>query len=482
MKILLVEDNESIRSSLSEFLTSIGHIIIQNENGEEALKTLSQEKLDLVLSDIKMPIMDGYNLLKEIKSQKELAHIEVLLFTGHGDIKKAVQAMRDGAYDYLLKPIDVRELAEIINRLEEFNKLKSENIKLSKDLKKLEKSNKRTQDELKTIRQAYLREVGTAQIGIFSKALISVFDTAKRLHKNPQIPVFIEGETGTGKELVARYIHFGDGDITTPFIGVNCAAITSNLFESELFGYEAGSFTGGNPKGQKGKIEIAATGTIFLDEITEMPIEHQAKLLRILQENEFFRVGGLKKIKSTARFVCSTNRDVKQQVQEGTFREDLYFRLSVGYIRIPPLRERKEEIIPLALMFLEKLYSEKKTQFYSISQQAQNTFKEYNWPGNVRELKNAIERITLLWDDEIITEHHINAVLMGINKKSGNSEENLTLGPDSYRLPEEGINIVDLTLSIVKSAYEKFEKNQTKTAQYLGISVRTLHTYLKKII
>jgi len=482
MKILLVEDNLDVRKSLKDFLSETGHVVIERGDGKEALEFLKKENVHLVLSDIQMPLMDGYELLKKIKMNKDLKETEVILFTGHGDLKRAVTAMKDGAYDYLLKPININELVQIVDRVAEYMDLKNENLKLTREFKKQVKA--ATTDlktELQQVRKAFVQVVGTADIGIFSDSLKKVFKTAKKLHQNPDIPVLIEGETGTGKELIAKYIHYGDGDIVTPFVGVNCAAISSSLFESELFGYEAGAFTGGNPKGQKGKLELANDGTILLDEITEMPIEHQAKLLRVIQENEYYKVGGLKKLKASSRFICSTNRDVKDQVREGTFREDLFFRLNVGYIRIPPLRERKEEIVPLAQMFLNQLIDQKKTSLKEISKNTNQKLIEYDWPGNVRELKSTIERIALFSDDKVIEPYHFDSILQGNSFIDNDVQQNISNNIENLELPVSGIDLNNFILDIVKKALESNQNNKTRTANYLGISLRVLHTYLKKL-
>jgi len=482
MKILLVEDNKDVRKSIKEFLNEIGHQVVEEENGKGAMSFLEKEKVHLVLSDIKMPLMDGYALLKAIKNNMALQEIQVVLFTGHGDLKKAVTAMKDGAYDYLLKPININELVQIVDRVAEYLDLKQENLKLTREFQKQVKAaTSELEYELKAVRKAFVQVVGTADIGIFSNSLKKVFETAKKLHQNPDIPVLIEGETGTGKELIAKYIHYGDGDIVTPFVGVNCAAISSSLFESELFGYEAGAFTGGNPKGQKGKLEFANDGTILLDEITEMPIGHQAKLLRVIEENEFYKVGGLKKLTTNTRFICATNRDVKEQVNAGTFREDLYFRLNVGYIRIPPLRERKEEIVPLAQMFLNQLINLKKTTLKAISKETEKKLIAYNWPGNVRELKNTIERVALFSDDEIIEPFHLDSILHGNSHMERMVSKELSMDFANLTLPKNGLDLNNFILDIVKKALKNNKNNKTKTANYLGISLRVLHTYLKKL-
>jgi len=480
MIILLVEDNQQIRESIKAFLGYLGHQVEESGNGRDALLYLKKNPVHLVLSDIQMPYMDGYDLLKAIKKDAKLEDVQVILFTGHGDLKRAVTAMKDGAYDYLLKPIDINELKQIIDRVSEYLDLKRENIKLTREFKEqVKQATSEIEKELTEVRKALIQVIGTADIGIFSDSLKKVFATAEKLHRNPDIPVLLEGETGTGKEMVAKFIHYGNGEIITPFIALNCAAISSGLFESELFGYESGAFTGGNPKGQKGKLELTGDGTILLDEITEMPVEHQAKLLRVIQEKEYYKVGGLKKLNCNARIICSTNRNVQEQVKEGTFREDLFFRLNVGYVRIPPLRERKDEIIPLAQMFLDQLLIANRTSFKSISREAEKRLIHYNWPGNVRELKSTIERIALLWDDSVIDIKHLDNLLKGSIVKSEPMADNNSF--DQFNLPEDRLDINQYTLNIVRKAMERFNQNKTKTASYLGISLRVLHTYLKKL-
>ncbi len=480
MKILIVEDNKSIRESLLELLESLSYTVTCCENGKAALEKMAHESVDVVLSDIQMPVMDGHALLKKIKERNEFNSVEVILFTGHGDVKSAVEAMRDGAYDYLLKPVNVQELVVVLKRLQDLFLLKAEHNKLSRHFQEeVQKATQEIENELVEVKKAFAREISTVEIGIFSKAMRQVFNRAEKLHQNPEIPVLIEGETGTGKELVAHYIHYGKGDIITPFIGLNCAALNANLFESELFGYEPGAFTGGNPKGQIGKLELAGSGSVFLDEITEMPAEHQAKLLRVIQEREFYSVGGLKKREAKARFICATNRDVKEAVKNSRFRQDLYFRLNIGHIRIPPLRERPESILPMALLFLKQLKDQRATSFRGISRKASEILKSYHWPGNVRELKNLIERIVLYWDDEEIKPGHVQACLESI--PALRKPEHLTGNPDEFQMPVQNLDLNQHILSLVQKALDLHQGNQTRTAQYLGISVRVLHTYLRKL-
>jgi two-component system response regulator AtoC len=482
MRILLVEDNDDIRYSLSEFLQSVGHKVLERANGQEALTLLKTEKVHCVLSDIQMPVMGGKELLKRIKQSEPMKNIEVILFTGYGDVRGAVEAMREGAYNYLTKPVDVKELDIVLRHLEEFLSLREENTKLlTRFSEEVEKATRNIQDELTQIRHVFAKEIGKSEIGVFSDAMKNVFREAETLHRNPEVPVLIEGETGTGKELVAHFIHYGGGDVVTPFIGINCAAISPNLFESEFFGYEPGAFTGGNPKGQKGKLELAKNGTLFLDEVTEMSIEHQAKLLRLIQEREYYGVGGLKKIHTQARFICATNQEVGRMVDAGTFRKDLYFRLNVGAVRIPPLRERKEDILPLAELFLSQIRGQKRTRFRRIGRKAAVMLEEYPWPGNVRELKNTIERIVLYFNDEEILPEHLLNCFQNVSRPAALPLAPEKINPDAPELPEDGMPLDRLILNIVRRALDLNRGHQTRTAKYLGISVRVLQTYMRKL-
>ena len=480
MRILLVEDNASVRQSLMEFLISLEYSVDECADGREALDFLEHHHADLVLSDVQMPNMTGHDLLVKIKSSKKLKHIAVILITGYGDIRHAVQMMREGAYDYLLKPVNILELDAVLKRYMQYRELEKAHHELKHSFNvKLEEATRDIQRELVEIRKVFAEQIGTVKIGIYSNPMRRLLETAEKLHASPDIPVLIEGETGTGKELIAHYIHFGKGDSITPFVGLNCAALTASLFESELFGYEPGAFTGGQPKGQKGKLELAQHGSLFLDEITEMPVEHQAKLLRVIQEREYFGVGGVKPKSANCRFICATNQPIQTLVREGRFRQDLFYRLNIGYLRIPPLRERREEILPLAQLFLDQIGQRKKTKFRDIHPDACEILETYSWPGNVRELKNVIERIILYWDEEVMLPVHFQSSLNLANPEEEPFQQPINL--NKIEIPERPIRLNEITLEIVRQALERFGNNQTRTAQYLGISVRVLHTYLKKL-
>jgi transcriptional regulator with PAS, ATPase and Fis domain len=301
-----------------------------------------------------------------------------------------------------------------------------------------------------------------------------VVDLAKRFHEDRSVPVLIEGETGTGKEIIARMIHFGEGNVNTPFITINCSAITPTLFESELFGYEEGAFTDAKKQGMMGKFELAYGGTLFLDEIGDLPLEMQPKLLRVLEEQEIYRIGGTKKIKLDVRVICATNRNLDHLIQRKTFRQDLYYRLNVGRIYIPPLRERKEAIVPLAFLFLDKYSREKEKTFKYIHRDAVKILENHDWKGNVRELQNTVERVVLLYNDIELKPEYLRFLA---------SEELVDpsashLNPGHIILPPDGLDLKELEREVVRKAMRMFTGNKTKAAEYLGISRSALRSRL----
>ncbi len=452
MRILFVDDEAAIRASIGEFLERVGHKVKLCENAEKALELMKTNHYDMILSDIMMPVMDGMELLRIVRKTNPGAI--VVMITGHGTVRNAVEAMKEGAYDYLMKPVDMMELKVLLDRIEEYLNLRSNNRRM------------------KSILKVY--STTGDDFVVFCDKMRDIYDFTRKLHEKPDIPILLAGETGTGKEVVAREIHRSEK--TTPFIAINCAAIPPELFESELFGYEAGSFTGSSREGKSGKIELAENGTLFLDEIGELKHEYQAKLLRLLQEREFFRVGGTKKIHTNARIICATNCDVEHCLQQGKLREDLFHRLSVGLIRIPPLRERVDEIVPFTSYFLKRMQVDKRTTFTSVSKEAAKLLERYRWPGNVRELKHVLERISLLYQDERIDPIHIEHILNRTVPQNGGgtSVESLIASNKDFNL-QEFIN------SIVEEALDKNEGNKSKTARFLGITRSELYTYLKNI-
>jgi DNA-binding NtrC family response regulator len=436
----------------------------------------------MVLSDIKMPKLSGIELLRRIVSLP--GHkTDVVLFTGHGDMGTAIEALRAGAYDYLLKPINVAELAAITNRIAEHQSLLRENKVLTERFSdEVQAATEDTRQELNRLKQRLRQEHGLDNIGVFSEEMRSVIEKAHKYHENRSIPVLIEGETGSGKEIVSRIIHYGDMSDEMvrqmPFIDVNCAAITASLFESELFGYDPGAFTGSLTKGQKGKLDLAQGGTLFLDEVGEIPLELQGKLLRVIQEKEFYRVGGLKKIKTDVRIICATNANLEQRVEQGTFRKDLFFRLKVGHLIIPPLRERREDIVALSEMFLRQ-FAGQKNRFKRISSSAMSVLLAYDWPGNVRELRNTMEWVAFMYDDVELKPKHLEHLRKDA-PASRQPENKQTVTPATFTLPAKEFRLEEFIEQIIQQALELCNGNKTAAALRLGISRRSLYTHLDR--
>jgi two-component system nitrogen regulation response regulator NtrX len=365
--ILIVDDEPSIVQSLKGILSDEGFAVLSASNGYEALKIIEQESPDLVLLDVWMPGIDGIETLKEIKKNNQ--HIQVVIITGHGTIDTAVQATKLGAYDFIEKPLSIDKVTVTINNALHFRRLEEENKYLRK----------------KTIEKHSLTGTSPA----IQKLQQNIFAAAPT-----DEAILIKGENGTGKELVARTIHQFSRRAEFPMIDVNCAMIQDDLMDSELFGHEKGAFSGATVK-KIGKFEMANQGTLFFDEIGDMSIKNQGKLLRILEEKKFQRVGGGRDIVVDVRVIASTNKNLEREIQNGRFREDLFFRLNVIPIEVPPLRERQEDISILVNTFLSDLAQKNKTSSKTISQDVLDLFKVYSWPGNVREMKNLLGRLVI---------------------------------------------------------------------------------------
>lgn len=445
MNILLVEDDVASRKSLRRFFEKLQHTVVECADGEMALAAISLQQFDLILSDIRMPKLAGIELLRHVKRMANSKNTPVVMFTGYGTMDSAIEAMRLGAMDYLLKPVDVQQLIGILDRV-------------------ADKVPPRSEGE---------RSVGLTEhpsIGVFSEELRRLHAEAQMYSRDRTIPVLIRGETGTGKEMVAHIIHGSDG--TLPFIDINCAAITNSLFESELFGYESGSFTGSLARGQKGKIDLAAGGTLFLDEVAEIPLELQGKLLRFLQEKEFYRVGGLKKIKSDVRIVCATNVNLEEAVENRTFRRDLYYRLKVGQLFLAPLRQRVKEIIPLAEKFLSEFSVHKQKAFHGISPEAKRLLEEYQWPGNIRELRNVIERAVFMYDDSELKVCHLEEIGGKGNTLLLDNEISAVAGTEGF--------LQDHIIEVVEQTIRDNQGNKAAAARILGISRSSIYRILDR--
>lgn len=443
--ILIVDDEDKLRHLLSMILERKGYTTDQAGNGQEALDKLNSAAFDMVFSDIRMPEVDGHELVLRMKEANIAT--PVVFITAFATVDSAVEMMRQGAADYITKPFDEEKIIIAVERTLKLSALMAENQAMKQELKRSE------QDYTLVYGSQPMREV------VSLAESVAEVDTA----------VLITGESGTGKELIARYVHMKSARNGTRFVPVNCAAISSNLVESELFGYEKGAFTGAN-KTQKGKFEYADRGTLFLDEIGDLPLESQAKMLRALQERRFQRVGGNQEIPVDVRIVCATNRRLETMVNANKFRQDLFFRINVFPIEIPPLRQRKDDIIPLASHFLK---TSAVNANHEITQGACRKLLEYPWPGNVRELANVIERCMIL--------------TMKTGKITSDTLSFLRARPPMeatdhlIKLPPTGIQFQMVQVSLVKQALEVAGNNQTTAAKLLGLSRSKFRVLLKNI-
>ena len=374
-KILVVDDELNMRLVLKALLNKEGYDVATASDGVEALKVLKSGGVEVVVTDLKMPKLDGVGLLERVI--RDYPSMPVIIITAHGTIATAVDALKKGAFDYITKPFERDELKNIIHKAIRTRKLNEEELLVSPD------------------------DIDRQGIIGSSEPMLKIYDTIKKVAPTPTT-VLISGETGTGKDLMAYAIHRNSPRRDNPFVKINCAAIAENLIESELFGYEKGAFTGAVST-KPGRFELADKGTFFLDEVGEIPRDMQVKLLRVIQDHEFERVGGLRTIKVDVRLIAATNRNLLQDVKDGRFREDLYYRLNVFPTRLPPLRERREDILPLTEYFIEKFNSKLERGVKHIDARVKDLLVNYDWPGNIRELENLIERIVLMAGGDSIT-------------------------------------------------------------------------------
>ena len=444
--VLIVDDQESIRLALSRMLSKEGYEVFLAENGESALDILREKKINVMLSDLKMHKMDGLRLLKASKLIKP--EVEVILITAHGTIEKAVGAMKDGAYDFITKPFKKIVIANMIRKAIEKQALVVENKYLHEQL-------------------AHSEHDRHADIIGQSDAMCDVIKLAEQVAPS-QASVLIQGESGTGKEAIASLIHSIGARMDKPFVKVSCAALPDSLLESELFGYEKGAFTGAvNQK--EGRFELAHNGTLFLDEIGEITPSIQVKLLRVLQEGEFERLGGTRVMKSNVRIISATNVDLASAIKQKRFREDLYYRLNVITINIPPLRERREDI-PLIINHYLKVYQEKNDKSIGgISEEALNIMAGYQWPGNVRELKNVIERAVVLTQDRIITQKDLPENITGAR-----------IEDRKFSIPF-GMPLREIEKKIIIETLKRSRGDKEVAAKLLGITPRTIYRKMNSL-
>lgn len=453
-KILIIDDQKLIRDSLKSALNDEGYNVVLAENGKQGIAALKKINIDLILLDLKLPDSNGIDVLKQIKSITP--ECIVIMMTGYGTIENAVAAMKLGAFDYINKPFKSKHISTI--------------IKLALETQKLQKEVNEFRNKAKSLYRAD-KIIGK------SREIESIQEIINKVSQTGTSTVLIQGESGTGKELVAKAIHYNSPRLNGPFIEINCSAIPYSLLESELFGYEQGAFTDAK-RTRKGLFEQSDGGTLFLDEIGDMDLVMQSKLLNVLQEKKFRRLGGHQTIQVNARIIAATNHNMRDYVRLNKFREDLYYRLNVLSIFIPPLRERKEDILPISEYFIEALNQDYRKKVKGVEDDAVNAMLNYSWPGNVRELRNTIERIMIIDSPEVISRKHLPREIL---------EENcpeVPAGINGIELPESGMDIREFTRSLqaklIKQALKKSMGNKTEAARLLNLDRFSLRYLVNK--
>ncbi|HXX58104.1 MAG TPA: sigma-54 dependent transcriptional regulator [Thermodesulfovibrionales bacterium] len=439
-KILIAEDEEITLKHLTNTLKKEGYAVLGTRNGREALDALSRDRYDVLITDIKMPEMGGIELLEKAKERD--GDIDVLVITGFGSIGSAVEAMKKGAYEYIPKPFDLDELILKVRNIRERKMLKKENVAL----------------------KAFFGMNKKVSIIAKSEVMAKILGVIESI-KDSDCNIFLTGESGVGKSLLAKIIHFTSRRQNMPFLSVNCATFTEELLASELFGHEKGAFTGA-VKTKEGLVEVADRGTLFLDEIAEMSTSLQAKLLKVIEDGEFFRVGGTRPIKVDVRFIAATNQQVKNIISDGRFREDLYYRLNVMEIFIPPLRDRRDDIEPLCAYLLQKHLPKANKKIDGFTKEARNILMHYSFPGNVRELENIIERAIILEKGPLITPESLPQTLKIFQIE--------TFEPDRIKTIEQ------LNKDYAEKVLDLVGGNKSKASQLLGISRTSLWRILKE--
>lgn len=445
-RVLVVDDEENLRRVTQLKLQQAGYEATTASDGAQALELLARHPQDLIITDLKMPGMSGMDLLRRVK--EDYPEVIVIVVTAFGTIESAVEAMRLGAHDYIIKPVNADALKLVVSRALEHHRLR---------------------EEVKNLRSMVDSKYGFENIVGKSKALLATLDNASRAAQS-DATVLIRGETGTGKELLAKAIHFNSSRRDRPFIVINCGAIPKELLESELFGHTKGSFTGALAN-KKGKIEMADQGSLFLDEIGEMPLDLQVKMLRLIQEREIERIGAPNATKVNVRIIAATHRNLEAMVEDGTFREDLYYRLAVIPLILPPLRERPDDIAELVAIFFKKFKERQNRLDLKVPPSLLPYFSIHRWPGNVRELENVVERLVVLTPGSEVSVEDLPDFLR---------RERPPLEAIHLELPPEGISLEAVERELVMRALHKCNWNQTKAAAYLDISRKVLIYRMEK--
>lgn len=456
MKVLIVEDDNNVKDSLENFLINqLGFQVVSCPGKQKAAELLQKNSFNLIFVDVCLMDGSGIDLVEE--SREHISDsTKVVMISGYKNFDVVIRALRNNVFDFILKPIEFSYLTAAIERAR-------------KSVSLTEHKDRATNNDSEDVFDYNHIKVAGRKIGVFSQEMRKIVNFANKLHFDPSINVLVEGETGTGKDIIARIVHYGEEDTGGPFIGLNCSAMNENLIESELFGYDPGSFTGASRSGKAGKIELANKGTLFLDEIAEIPLNIQAKLLTVLEKKEFFRIGGVKRIVLSFRLISASNKCIKTAVCNKEFRNDLFFRINTAHIYLPPLRERKSEIIPLAQLFLLEFSHKKKIPLKFLSNDTSDLLISHHWPGNIRELRNLIERLYYTVNSQVITKKDIRKVIEGYSIGKNKDDNSLTIDLDTNKA-----NLYLIQKQVAVKALGKFKGNKTKTAEFLGISLNKL--------
>jgi two-component system, NtrC family, response regulator AtoC len=450
-KILIIDDDALVCTSLKKVLEKIGYDAETCVDASEAESKIKSYDPDIVLLDIYLTTHNGIDILKKIR--RDHPDLTVIMMTGYSDVKIAVSAMKAGAYDFMLKPVEIDQLKSVLAKA-------SEKIFLKTEVSKLQ-----------TIMQ---EDLLTREYFGKSKKIQKLLNSLDKLASSPDTTILIEGESGTGKEGIAKYIHQQSKRRDFPFIQINCGAIPKELAESELFGHEKGAFTGAAQKTKQGKFELAENGTIMLDEIGELSPEIQVKLLRVLQERRFYRVGGEKEVNINVRIIAATNKNLETEVEKNNFREDLFYRLNVAKITVPPLRERTDDIPLLSYSFLREFSLKTGKHISGFSPEALEILTSYNWKGNIRELRNTIERVVLFTDENEIKDHHLaNLIRLPVNPENENKF--------FINIPPKGLKMEVILREVILKTLAIANGNQVKAARILGLSRSKLRYRMEQL-
>lgn len=452
LKVLIIDDDSICCDVLTDFINRLpGCSAIKTCSGMEGLSILINEQIDVVFSDVDMPGLNGIELTMQLK--KYNIPSEIILISGNDEIIFSINSIELGVYDFLTKPVDIYKIKNIIQNIR--TKTETNNLPVNVNLNKLKSF---SENKIININD-FIINFEFKDFIFFSTKMQNIYRKLQKLQEFQHVPVLLEGKTGVGKEVLAKQLHYQDLGKDAPFIGINCAAINKDIFEAELFGYEKGAFTGASATGRPGYFKASERGTLFLDEVSEIPLLLQAKLLRVLQEKEYYKVGGTKIENVNSRIILASNKNLRKLVKKGLFREDLFYRINVCKVIIPPLKERKEDIIPLAVLFINEINNR-------ITKVEAGFFQKllaYSWPGNIRELKNTIINAVIFNESEILKSNSL-AINSRIRKK------NIVLPTDDFYIPDVPFDLELFITKVVDKTLDKFNGNKSKTARFLNLS------------